>query len=242
MDTALYLSGEYLSKHPSWHVEDSEWKASKVLAMLERHKLDIRSVVEIGCGAGEILLRLQQRMDKPCRFTGYEISPQALTLCAQRTNESLSFVAGNGLSDDQPHADLALALDVVEHVEDYPAFIRGMRERARYCIFHIPLDLSLLSLVTGMPLRVRRSAGHLHYFTRDLALAALQENGFQVLDDFYTRPGIERTGNRVTSKIARWPRRALAAVHPGLASMLLGGFSLLVLVEGRGADETLLCS
>ena len=232
MDTALYLSGEYLDKHPSWHVEDSAWKASQVLAMLSRHGLGIHSVVEVGCGAGEILLCLQQSMDAACSFTGYEISPQALTLCAARANERLEFVSGDGLSGVQPHADLALALDVVEHVDDYPAFLRGMRERARYSIFHIPLDLSLLSLLTGLPLRVRKSAGHLHYFTRDLALAALEENGFHVIDDFYTRPGIERVGKRLTSRLARWPRLALYAIHPGLASLVLGGFSLMVLVEG----------
>ena len=163
MDAALYLSGDYLARHPTWHVEDSDWKAAHVYRLIRTFRLDVHSIVEIGCGAGQILERLQQQLGADCNFTGYEISPQAYALCEARSNDRLSFVHENGLTGQPgapgepsryPHADLALALDVVEHVEDYRAFLRGMRDRAQYCIFHIPLDLSLLSLLTGLPLRV----------------------------------------------------------------------------------------
>ena len=233
MDAALYLSGEYLSKHPSWHVEDSDWKAAHVDRLIRTFSLDVRSVVEIGCGAGEILYRLQQNMAHNCNFTGYEISPQAFALTHSRANGQLSFVCEDGLSGSHARAGLALALDVVEHVEDYRAFLRGMRQRAQYCIFHIPLDLSVLSVLTGLPLRVRRSAGHLHYFTRELALEALAECGFRVLHSEYTRPSIERPSASWRGKLARWPRRALAAMDEGVAATLLGGFSLLVLAQAE---------
>ena len=236
MDAALYLSGDYLTKHPSWHVEDSDWKAAHVVRLIRRFGLEINSVIEIGCGAGQILHSLQQQLPADCHFTGYEISPQAFALCQHRANARLSFVAADGLSGSSgqhPHADLALALDVVEHVEDYRAFLRNMRTRAQYCIFHIPLDLSLVSLLTGLPLRVRRSAGHLHYFTRELALEALQECGFEVLHSEYTRPSIERPSANLRGRLARWPRLALATINEPLAATLLGGFSLIVLAQPK---------
>lgn len=237
MDTTPYLSGEYLAKHPTWHVEDSDWKVTQVLNMLDRHALDLHSIVEIGCGAGEILSRMQRRMGGFRHFSGYEISPQALALCKSRANERLTFHSGDGLAEGEPVADLALALDVVEHVEDYPAFLRSMRRRARFCIFHIPLDLSVLSLLTDLPLRVRRSAGHLHYFTRELVLEALTENGLRVIDHAYTRPAIERPSTSLRASLARWPRIALASINESLASTLLGGFSLLILAESRQAQQ-----
>lgn len=30
----LYTSGEYLEKNPTWHVEESPWKAKQVIRML----------------------------------------------------------------------------------------------------------------------------------------------------------------------------------------------------------------
>jgi len=35
----LYLDGEYLSKNPRWHVEESPWKAKQVLRMLRQNDL-----------------------------------------------------------------------------------------------------------------------------------------------------------------------------------------------------------
>jgi methylase of polypeptide subunit release factors len=75
----IYESGEYLAQNPTWHVEDSEWKASKVLKALERLKIAPASLCEIGCGAGEILRQLHSHLPD-CKFTGYEISPQAYAL------------------------------------------------------------------------------------------------------------------------------------------------------------------
>ena len=35
----LYTSGAYAAKHPSWHVEESPWKANEILRLLRRHRL-----------------------------------------------------------------------------------------------------------------------------------------------------------------------------------------------------------
>lgn len=41
--------------------------------------------------AGEVLRLLQGAMPSDCSFSGYDISPQALTLCQTRANEKLQF-------------------------------------------------------------------------------------------------------------------------------------------------------
>lgn len=63
MSQQLYISGEYLNKNPTWHVEESPWKAQQILRMLTLHHLTPRSICEVGCGAGEVLKQLQEQMD-----------------------------------------------------------------------------------------------------------------------------------------------------------------------------------
>ncbi len=88
----LYTSGEYLEKNPTWHVEESPWKAKQILRMMKQNSISPRTICEVGCGAGEVLKQLQERMDPACSFWGYEISPQAFELCKPRANEKLHFI------------------------------------------------------------------------------------------------------------------------------------------------------
>ncbi len=79
-----YVGGEYLGHNPTWHVEDSAWKAEQILAALKRNGLHPATVCEVGCGAGEILSQLHARLPSHVVFTGYEISPQAHALALTR--------------------------------------------------------------------------------------------------------------------------------------------------------------
>jgi 2-polyprenyl-3-methyl-5-hydroxy-6-metoxy-1,4-benzoquinol methylase len=227
-----YLSGEYLEKNPSYHVEDSAWKAKQVLTILGRNNLPkINTVCEVGCGAGEILYQLQKQMDQSIRFSGYEISPQGYELCKPKANPKLQFINKDILTEPKAHFDLMLFMDVVEHIPDYLGFLVAIKKNADTFIFHLPLDLSAQTVLRGTPLlRSWEKTGHLHFFTKDLALAALKETGFEVLDWFYTPAGVER-GKKLSAKLASLPRRMLFGVNKNYAVRLLGGYSLLVLAK-----------
>lgn len=228
---SIYQTGEYVAKNPTYHVEDSAWKAGQILKMIARHKLAPRTVCEVGCGAGEILKQLQSALPLDTDFFGYEISPQAFALCQERKNEHLRFFRTDLLAGPTPPFDLLLCIDVFEHVEDYPGFLRELRSRAALKIFHIPLDLSVQSVLRGKPiLRLRAQAGHLHYFTKETALAALHDAGYSVVDWFYT-PGAIANPRSATARLATWPRKLLSAVHQDLTVRILGGYSLLVLAK-----------
>jgi len=228
---SIYESGEYVDKNPSYHTEDSPWKARQILRMLERQSLPIRSVCEVGCGAGEILRQLQLQMPQETRFYGYEISPQAYGLCKERENERLTCRCEDLLSVETEPFDLLLCIDVFEHVEDYLGFLKRLKGKARYKMFHIPLDLSAQSVMRSRPLMVTRAGvGHLHYFTKDTALATLRDAGYEVIDHFYTAGGNE-IGKTMKSKLARLPRSLFYALQPDLAVRTLGGYSLLALAQ-----------
>src|SRR5256885_15001073 len=115
----LYTTGEYLKKNPTWHVEESPWKARQILQMLKRHDFAPQTICEVGCGAGEILRQLQGSLDPGCSFWGYEISPQAYELAMSRANEKLKFKLADIQHEEGIFFDLLLVMDVIEHLEDY---------------------------------------------------------------------------------------------------------------------------
>jgi SAM-dependent methyltransferase len=228
---SIYTDGTYLTNNPDWHADDSAWKAGHIATMLERHGIVPATVCEIGCGAGEILRELSTRLAPGTRFIGYDISPNAYALCSRKANDELSFHLGDPL-EEPVHFDVAMAIDVFEHVEDYFTFLRKLRAKARHKIFHIPLELSAQQVIRARPLiEARRSVGHIHHFSKETALAALEDCGYTVIDHFYTSGRTELGGLGWKSQLLKWPRQALFRVSPDAAARVLGGYSLLVLAQ-----------
>lgn len=229
-----YLDGSYLEKHAGWHAEDAPWKAAHVLRMVRRHGLRPARVADVGCGAGEVLARLQDALPGSM-LTGFDVSPDAIALAAPRATARLAFCQDDVTQWDGDPFDLLLALDVFEHVPDYLGFLRALRGVSRSFIFHIPLELSAKNVLRSGALAASLDLyGHLHYFTRSTALDALRYAGFAVVDWFYTASGLELASRTFGNKVLRIPRRVLFAVAPELCVRLLGGYSLLVLAEGGG--------
>lgn len=227
----IYTDGTYLEKNPEWHVDESPFKVDQILRMLAKHDLHPQTIADAGCGAGEVLRLLQQRMDGTCVFSGYDISPQAIELSRSRANEKLRFIQGEIGSDEQAYFDLILVQDVIEHVEDYFSFLRRIHPKSRLKILHIPLDLSVQAVLRRRGLLIRRERhGHIHYFTKETALAGVADSGYEIEDYFYTPRCIELAKN-LLQKVARSPRMFSFAIHQDLAVRILGGYSLLVLAK-----------
>ncbi len=227
----IYQAGEYIEKNPTYHVEDSIWKSQQIRKMMRKHSLVPRTVCEIGCGAGEILKQLQMNLSPETEFFGYEISPPAYALCKERENRYLHFFLGDLLAVNGEAFDVLLCIDVFEHVENYMGFLRELRPKGRHQIFHIPLDLSVQWVLRSSPILLQRQqVGHLHYFTKETALATLRDTGYEIVDWFYTPGGILNPGS-VKAKLASWPRRLLSLMNEDLVVRVLGGYSLLVLAK-----------
>ncbi len=231
----MYTSGEYLEKWPTWHVESSPWIAGQIFRMMQRNNIAPKTICEVGCGAGEVLKQLQMRMNNECTFRGYEISPQAFELCKSRVNKRLQFKLVDFRQEKDVFFDLILMIDVIEHVEDYFTFMRDIQPKGSYKIFHIPLDLTIRSFFRGGLLELRRERGHIHYFTRDIALEMLKGVGYEVLDYFHTTRSIDLPTKSGIPEIRRrlmiLPRKLLFAMNEDAAAQILGGQSLMVLAK-----------
>ena len=75
MKKEMYTQGGYIIKNPTYHIEDSTWKANQIIKIIRRNNLSPNSICEVGCGAGEILNQLYLNLPKGILFNGYEISP-----------------------------------------------------------------------------------------------------------------------------------------------------------------------
>ena len=183
----MYTQGDYLIKHPTWHIEESPWKVRYLLQLISRNALSPHTICEVGCGAGEILRLLQGHLDSQCHFWGYEISPQAYEMASKRANARLQFKLADIRDEPDAHFDLILVMDVLEHMENYFSLLRAIQPKSEYTIFHIPLDISARSVLRGHLLEYRTTYGHIHYFTKEIALQVLRDAGYNILDYCYTK-------------------------------------------------------
>jgi len=221
-----YADGSYAAATGgTWHFEDSAFKAGQVLRMLRRHpEVNPDSICDIGCGSGGVLSELECKLDPAAWFTGYEVSPQAHALCQRLGGARCEYVLGDPFADAR-FFDVALALDVVEHVEDCFGFVRQCGTKATWKIYHIPLDASASTLLRGT--NCWESVGHLHLFTREKALKTVQYSGQKIVDWFLTPVSLERPHRRAT-RFTNIPRRILPEL---LASRIFGGYSIMILAK-----------
>lgn len=231
--TQIYQDGTYLRNNPTYHVQDSPWKARQVVRMLSRHGVDPNTICEIGCGAGEVLSQLSHHYGDQRAFVGYEVSPQAFELCKPREKDNLTFFLSDPLERPNLDFDVILVLDVIEHVEDYFGFLRKLKAigGTRYKLFHIPLDLSVQSILRMLPLKHRQRIGHLQYFTKETAIETLKETGYEIIDHFYTAGALETPNRSWQARLLNVPRRLVFGINRDLAVRLFGGYSMLVLAR-----------
>lgn len=230
--STIYENGTYLGNNPTWHEEDSSWKAKQIIKIIKSNNIIPNTICEIGCGAGEILNIMSQVYEEKVMYFGYDISPNAYEICKKKSKHNLNFILKDLLEEKDVMFDVLMAIDVFEHIENYYNFLRNLRNKGVYKIFHIPLDMSVQAVMRGSPLmKARSSVGHIHYFTKETALAALKDTGYDILDYFYTSGSIELPNREWKAQLLRLPRKLLFSINQDLAVRYLGGFSLLVLAK-----------
>ena len=229
-----YTSEAYLQANPSWDIEDSPWKVDQVVRMMRRHQIAPASIAEIGCGAGAILAGLRRHFPD-AELYGYDIAPGAAGFWGRYASARIEFTLGDFFAYSHRQYDVLLVLDVIEHLANPFDFLARLSGHARYHIFHIPLDLSAMSVLREAPLvHVRQKVGHLHYYTKGLALATLEESGYQILDSCYTGAGFTAPQRGWLSRLASLPRRLVQAMAKDAGVRLFGGETLMVLARHRG--------
>ena len=229
----FYTEGGYYQRNPGWHQEGSKFKADLVWEFINKFQLSTGLVVEVGCGAGEVLVELTKNLPSASVLKGYDISPQAIQIANKKATSQLSFYIDDYSQVNEAKADLVLVLDVVEHIDDVYSFLRKLRDKGRNFIFHIPLDMSCRTLLKPhVLLQQRTDVGHIHYFTEETMLWMLRDVGFDVEYLVYTKPDVDLTK---PGSFKQWVKKVLRkfsySINKKLSVKLWGGYSALVLAK-----------
>jgi SAM-dependent methyltransferase len=226
----LYTSGRYAEANPDWHAADGPRKVPQIAALMQQSALRPRSVVDVGCGTGDVLRNLKKLRDAQGHLTtdyeGWDIAKRPLQRARQSEGQRLSFVRGDYLRSERM-ADLVLCLDTFEHVTNDVQFLKALRSRGRCFLFRIPLDTSVWSSLRPARAKAHRLRyGHLHSYNRERAHRLLTSCGYEIEAEVY-----DRLAPPLLQRRQRWMdrlRRATFAVSPHRAVRWLGGWSLLV--------------
>lgn len=228
-----YNSGDYLLNNPSWDKQDSPWKASFVVGILKSAGLQPYSICEVGCGAGGVLAQLSDEYSDAELF-GYDIASDASLFWQEHDGKNIRFTVGDFFSLNTRQFDIILLLDVLEHVPDPFSFLSNLRGLAQNYIFHFPLDLSALNIVREKPiLESRQKVGHIHYFTKNLALSLLTECNFEIVNWWYSGAAFNTPKRTWKTILASFPRRIAYAINKDLGVRALGGETLFVLARDK---------
>jgi len=228
-DRNIYKNGMYLSLNPTWHAEDSAWKARLIYDFLQQSNIEFRSVCDVGCGIGGVLQELCNKMDEKIMFYGYEISPQAYEMCKAKENARLRFFLGDFAEKDILY-DLILIIDVIEHVQDYLNFLKKVKTKGVFKLFKVPLELSAVAVIlkSRRLLLSRKSAGHLHYFTKDLFLEILKDSGYEVISFRVFKKSGQHANIHFKSIVDKLLFNSVSLIDTELAVSLFGGMLLVL--------------
>lgn len=234
--TSIYTDGTYLQANPGWHAQDARWKLQHVLRALEQAGVTekLHNVCDVGCGAGE-LVKEWARKRPHMHFTGCDISPQAHQLCLQGAPENVHFVQGN--KTGQASFDAVLAIDVLEHVPEPDLFLTHLESKAPLLVLHVPLDLSVRSVIKPEILETeRRTVGHIHFYTAPYLRRVLRNRGYQILSWHYTNKYVECPPPlpRLRSRIGMLIRKVAHVLLPhSWAAWWVGGYSVMLVARVR---------
>ncbi|WAC20450.1 class I SAM-dependent methyltransferase [Luteolibacter sp. SL250] len=223
----IYQDGTYATKNSAFGDDNAAAKISWALKACKEFKLGHQTIAEVGCGGGAILLGVAEAL-KPESAVGFEPMAEAFEVAEKRTTPTVSFKNETVSHSSNDFFDLVICFDVFEHIEDYFTFLRNLRMLGKNFLFHIPLDMNAQMVARGTPIQmVREEVGHIHYFSKDSAIAALKECGFSVRGHFYTC-GADGAYSGRLFRMMKYPRKIAFALAPDLAVRVLGGYSLMV--------------
>lgn len=229
----IYVNGQYYSNNPHWDIADAGWKTDVMVQLLAKNKLSPEEITEVGCGAGQNLVELEKKISSARKLTGYDISPQAIKLAAEKVSAKISFYNEDITAKETYHANLMLVIDVVEHVDDYYGFLRKLRSKSDWFIFHIPLDLSCRTIMKPhIMLQQRQSVGHIHYYSKEMVEWALGDTGYEIVDWVYTKPVVDvQPAGSLKRLVKKILRNISFAVNKDRAAKKWGNYSMMILAR-----------
>jgi SAM-dependent methyltransferase len=214
-DDAYSHSGAEGEKWARWRALSARGKADHVVAL---HPASPAVVCEVGCGDGALLAELAGR-GYGTEHVGYEVSPEAARIAAQRPELRVAAFDGEHLPEADGVFELGVLSHVLEHVPDPAALLRETARVCRAVVVEVPLEDNLSARRPAKAAEAQR-IGHLQRFSRSDVHRLAANAGLRVERELSDALPLEvhrfHGGGR-----AKWAVRAgLLRVAPPLARRL----------------------
>lgn len=219
----------------TYYTHEVPWKVRQICKLLSENNVRPKTICDVGCGHGEVLSQLHAALGDDITYTGYDISPSLKKKWAERTNPHVTYICKDFLSDEN-FFDVICVVDVLEHVEDYMGFLRGIKGRAEYKVFAFPLEISVLKVIFAKYFgKSYERYGHFHFFSKESAEIALRHTGFEIVDSILAPASVYMAGKTSTvsraSSMLRIPRKIFSIFGRRFSQKLLGGYAFYVLAK-----------
>ena len=230
----LYRSDRYIDHNPSLHEEDSPWKVTKILPLVDQF-VTLRpskkiNLLDVGGGAGLILKAVADHLGTRHQICvnkyAVDLTPGMLDVqrknnpdIKQTLNEDVHHMS---LSDK--HIDLTLMIDVLEHVPNPEEALEEVRRVSHFLILKEPLEENLFLRIWnwihgGEPRRRNaRTIGHINAYNYRKLCSQIEKHAGKIVDHYYTNQ---------FQYLAQWDQRTLPLRHriQNSAGATLFGFS-----------------
>jgi SAM-dependent methyltransferase len=242
----LYGADDYESNTRNWEDSASVFRAKAFYEAVDKVRLSdqVSSILDVGCGSGGVLMKLSEDYGKKignglAKFDGIDLSINAIKIAnrlypkAAEHNVSFSVELIDKNNVGEKYSIISL-IHVLEHCPDMLEMLNACEMKAKYLYINVPIEVNLLyTLRRNVLVNQYLSYGHLHFFNEQFFLCWLEKNGFEILTTVYS-PDFEIPKKGIGYQIIQRLRRWIGVVMgPGIATWLLGGYSLGVLVRSR---------
>ena len=198
----LYLTDEYIIKNPSVHEEDSPWKVSKIIPLVNRRISNIDkdeiSLLDVGGGAGLILnavsLYIKETYGKTVNKFALDLSPGMLEI-QKKSNPDLKKALNEDIrktSLGDKEIDLTLMIDLLEHVPNPAEALEEGKRISNFVIFKVPLEDNLFLRISNFIKKgiVRQALiknfGHINIYNFGKLKQQIEKHMGQVLEVYFT--------------------------------------------------------
>ncbi len=167
-----------------WLAAGAKEKANSIEVLLAHADSPVHSMVELGCGTGDVLRECQRR-GLARQFTAVDYSKTAIDYL-RSTSPGIECVCADIETDPTLQGssfDVVILSHVLEHLEEPCRLLKNLPNRLRFkfLVAEVPLeDLAAARLKNLFRDRTRNTAGHVQFFTERTFRELLCKSGYSV--------------------------------------------------------------
>lgn len=230
-------TNEYISLHPGLHIEDAQYKLHDLRMELSKLKSDVRSVLDIGCGAGAVTYELTTQDFLMANVVGVDVSTYMISQAQSAFgSERISYIASDCydyLAKQNENAfEIGYCADLIEHLKDDIFFLNEVGRVCQTFVVRVPLEDSTFNKILRLfgkdeYRRTEDLFGHVHHYSMNELSCKVAKAGM-VLHSYSLSPILKPRSSRL-NEIGREMGMLAGVVSKNIEISFAGGFAVLTI-------------